>query len=184
MNTLATEGYRHAMFTTVLVLLCFSSDAQLKYQYHPRQTHSELSKDLIQQLEFQFEEEDKNMPTDRVVRRINFERRMAFMEKVLDGAFIKDDSLENYVGNVLNNIIAYNTLQAYPRRALILSSPHVNAVCYGQGIYAVTIRLLRRIENENQFAFILAHELAHDELGHIRARIVQEADLDLEEKAR
>jgi hypothetical protein len=138
------------MFTTVLVLLCFISEAQLRYQYHPRQTHSELSEDLIHQLEFQFEQEDKSMPSDRVVRRINYERRMSFMEKVLDGAFIKDDSLENYVGNVLNNIVESNTLQAYPRRALILSSPHVNAVCYGQGIYAVTIGGLGRIENEHQ----------------------------------
>ena len=184
MNSLATKGYRYVMFATVLVVFCFSSEAQLRYDYHPRQTHSELSEDLIRQLEFQFEEEDKNMPSDRVVRRINFERRIAFMEKVLDGAFIKDDSVENYVGNVLNNIVEYNTLQTYPRRALVLSSPHINAVCYGQGIYAVTIGLLSRIENENQLAFILAHELAHDELGHIRARIVQEADLDLEEKAR
>ena len=133
---------------------------------------------------FNLRRKTKICPVDREVRRINFERRMAFMEKVFDGAFIKDDSLENYVGNVLNNIVEYNTLQSYPRRALILSSPHVNAVCYGQGIYAVTISLLSRIENENQLAFILAHELAHDELGHIRSRIVQEADLDLEEKAR
>ena len=184
MKTLATRFYQYALSTTVLILAFVSLKAQLTYQYHPRQTHSELSKDLIRQLEFQFEAEDKNMPADREVRRINFERRMAFMEKVLDGAFIKDDSLENYVGNVLNNIVEYNTLQSYPRRALILSSPHVNAVCYGQGIYAVTISLLSRIENENQLAFILAHELAHDELGHIRSRIVQEADLDLEEKAR
>ena len=63
MNTLATRVYRYALFTTVLVLAFFSSKAQLKYQYHPRQTHSELSKDLIHELEFQFEEEDKNMPS-------------------------------------------------------------------------------------------------------------------------
>jgi Zn-dependent protease with chaperone function len=182
--TLVTRSYRYAISTTVLVLAFVSLKAQLKYQYHPRQTHSELSKDLIRELEFQFDTEDKNMPADREVRRINFERRMAFMEKVWDGAFIKDDSLEKYVGNVLNKIVENNLLQSYPRRALILSSPHVNAVCYGQGIYAVTISLLGRIENENQLAFILAHELAHDELGHIKSGIVQEASLDLEGRAR
>ncbi|HEX6223776.1 MAG TPA: M48 family metalloprotease [Chryseolinea sp.] len=184
MNMLATGCYRYVMFTMISVFTSFGSNAQLQSQYHPRQTHSQLSKDLIHELELQFFEEDKGMPSDRVVRRINFERRMSFMEKVLDGAFIKDDSLERYVGNVLNNIVNNNSLKSYPRRALILSSPHVNAVCYGQGIYAVTVSLLGRIENEDQLAFILAHELAHDELGHIRARIIAEADLDLEEKAR
>ncbi|HZI26174.1 MAG TPA: M48 family metalloprotease [Chryseolinea sp.] len=183
---LAKRFYRYAMFTTVwiFIFVCLSSHAQLQFKYHPRQTHSEFSKDLIHALEFQFSVEDKNMPSDREVRRINFERRMSFMEKVFEGAFIKDDSLETYVGNVLNNLVEHNKLQPHPRRVLVLSSPYVNAVCYGQGIYAVTISLLSRIENENQLAFILAHELAHDELGHIRTRIIQEADLDLKEKAR
>ena len=170
--------------TTVLVFVCHLASAQCVENYIPRQTHSELSKSLIHGLESQFEEEDKNMPGDREVRQINFDRRITFMEKVLDGAFIKDDTLENYVDKVLNNIVASNPVHPYPRRVLILSSPHVNAVCYGQGIYAVTVGLLARIENENQLAFILAHELAHDELGHIRTRIAQEADLDLEERAR
>ncbi len=169
---------------TALVCAVNISSAQFTDNYVPRKTHSELSKALINGLESQFEEEDKNMPVSREVRQINFERRMRFMEKVLDGAFIKDDYLERYVEKVLENIVSHNTLNPYPRRVLILSSPHVNAVCYGQGIYAVTVGLLGRIENENQLAFILAHELAHDELGHIRTRIVQEADLDLEDKAR
>lgn len=169
---------------TVLLLVCHFSNGQLTEKYTPRETHSELSKDLINGLESQFEEEDRNMPGSREVRQINFDRRMTFMGKVLDGGFIKDDSLETYVSHVLEKIVSNNSLQSYPRRVLILSSPQVNAVCYGQGIYAVTVSLLGRIENENQLAFILAHELAHDELGHIRTRIVQEADLDLENKAR
>ena len=64
--------YEYACYTILSVCpvhngigigLALASNAQLKYQYHPRQTHSELSKDLIHELEFQFEEEDKNMPS-------------------------------------------------------------------------------------------------------------------------
>lgn len=168
----------------VLTFLCQVAKAQFARNYSPRQTHSQLSKDLIEGLESQFDEEDKTMPGSKEVRQINFERRRTFMEKVMNGAFIKDDSLEKYVDNVLDRIVDSSTLQPYPRKALILSSPHVNAVCYGQGIYAVTVSLLGRIENEDQLAFILAHELAHDELGHIKTRVVKEADLDLEGKAR
>lgn len=184
MKPMSSRYYCTALLATVSMLVLNISNAQLITQYHPRETHSGLSKDLIEGLESQFEEENKNMSGNREIRQINFDRKMIFMEKVFDGAFIKDDSLENYVDNVLNNIAQHNTLQSYPRRVLILSSPHVNAVCYGQGIYAVTVSLLARMENESQLAFILAHELAHDELGHIRTRIVQEADLDLEDKAR
>ncbi|WP_276374493.1 M48 family metallopeptidase [Chryseolinea sp. H1M3-3] len=184
MKTASMSDYRCSFLVMIFVLISNFSNAQLVSHYNPRLTHSELSKELIEGLESQFEQENKIMSGNREVRQINFDRKMLFMEKVLDGAFIKDDSLETYVSNILSKIVDQNALQSYPRRVLILSSPHVNAVCYGQGIYAVTVGLLARIENENQLAFILAHELAHDELGHIRTRIVQEADLDLEDKAR
>jgi predicted Zn-dependent protease len=183
MKTLFTTPYR-CIVIFVAIFFSDSFNAQAQQGYIPRETHSELSKDLIKGLESQFEEENKSMAGNREIRQINFERRMLFMEKVLDGAFIKDDSLEMYVTTVLNKIVDNNVLQPHPRRVLILSSPHVNAVCYGQGIYAVTVGLLARAESENQLAFILAHEIAHDELGHIRTRIVQEADLDLEDRAR
>lgn len=184
MNSRAVRYGVVILVSVLLTLASHFSNAQLDRHYSPRNYHSGLSKELIDELQSQFDAESRSMPTNREVRQINFDRRMAFMEKVLDGGFVKDDSLENYVANVLNKIVRNNTLQSFPRRALILSSPHVNAVCYGQGIYAVTVSLLARIENENQLAFILAHELAHDELGHIRTRIVQEADLDLNAKAR
>lgn len=182
--TFISHRFLHLLPGAVLIFIGSTASAQYAKNYLPRQTHSQLSKELIQGLESQFEEEDKTMPGSREIREINFERRTNFMEKVMSGAFIKDDSLEKYVDNVLHRIIEGNTLGSYPRRTLILSSPNVNAVCYGQGIYAVTVSLLGRVENEDQLAFILAHEIAHDELGHIRTRIVQEADLDLESKAR
>ena len=172
------------VITTTLVFYLNTSNAQLKDNYHPRQTHSELSKDLINGLVLQFDEENKSMPRDRAVRQINFDRRMFFMNKIFHGGFVKDDSLEAYVTNVLTRLVDNSPMQPFTRRVLVLSSPHVNAVCYGQGIYAVTVGLLSRIENENQLAFILAHEVAHDELGHVRDRIVQEANLDLENQAR
>ena len=170
-------------FVIALTCLSHSVEAQLEKNYSPRQTHSKLSKDLIKGLEFQFEQEYWTMPDNRQIQEINHERKTIFIKKVVEGAFIKDDSLEKYVDNVLRQIVNNNAVQPHSRKALVLSSPHVNAVCYGRGIYAVTVGLLARIENEDQLAFILAHELAHDELGHLRTRILQEADLDLEGKA-
>jgi hypothetical protein len=150
--------------------------------YQPRTMHSESSKELIRELQSLFEEERRGMGSDKRVRQINYERENFFIEKILSGAFVKDDSLENFVNGVLAKISEGNSLTSNPKRVLILESPHVNAVCYGKGIYAVTIGLLGRIENENQLAFILSHEIAHDELGHVRKRIVREADINLEAK--
>ena len=51
--------------TTVLVFAYNFSSAQFTENFIPRKTHSELSKPLINGLESQFEEEDKNMPGRR-----------------------------------------------------------------------------------------------------------------------
>ncbi len=166
----------------ILILGSSFSQAQLPYDYTPRERHSSQSTELIGGLAASFDEEDRIMGGNREVRKINFSRKTFFLSKVHEGAFIKDDSLETYVNKVLQKIVTDNKLDPYPRRVLILASPYVNAICFGRGIYAVTISLLGRIENENQLAFILSHELAHDELGHISARIAQEAKLDLAEK--
>jgi predicted Zn-dependent protease len=183
MKLCALSNLKKFSVVFALTLIGFSSNAQFVHNYTPRQAHSHLSKELIEGLEGQFEVEDLNMPSTREVRDINELRRSKFISKIHNGGFIKDDSLENYVDGVLNNLVERNSLRSYPKRVLVLASPHVNAVCYGQGIYAVTVGLLARVKNETQLAFILAHELAHDELGHIRTRIVAEADLDLEERA-
>jgi len=169
----------------VLVILLASSfsQAQLPSNYIPRERYSFLSTELINELAYSFDEEDRIMNGNKEVHKINVGRKAFFLGKVREGAFIKDDSLEGYVNSVLLKIVADNSLAPYPRRVLVLASPYVNAICFGKGIYAVTISLLARIENENQLAFILAHEIAHDELGHISARIAQEAELDLAEKA-
>src|SRR5688572_10515738 len=90
------EKYRSTI-TLVMIFITSVVNAQVGKNYSPRLTHSEMSKELIDGLESQFEEENKNMPANREIRQINFDRRSLFMEKVLDGAFIKDDALENYV---------------------------------------------------------------------------------------
>ena len=184
MKFLPMEFTRGIVCAVLFTLIAGQINAQLDENYQPRQTHDQLSRELIYSLELQFQAEAENMPDDRQVRQINSDRRIAFMEKIVGRAFIKDDSLESYPGSVLSRLVERNKLSSSLKRVLVLSSPHVNAVCYGQGIYAVTAGLLARIENEDQLAFILAHELAHDELGHIRTRVVQEADLNMQQRAR
>jgi hypothetical protein len=182
MKSLSLSMYCSLLMSLGFLLQNVPTFGQGDNGYQPRAMHSESSKELIRELQSRFEEERRGMGDDKRVRQINYERESFFIEKILDGAFVKDDSLENFVNGVLAKISESNSLNSDPKRVLILESPHVNAVCYGKGIYAVTIGLLGRIENENQLAFILSHEIAHDELGHVRKRIVREADINLEAK--
>ncbi len=48
----------------------------------------------------------------------------------------------------------------------IMDDPHINAASAGGGEFYVTTGLLRKA-NDSQLAGVLAHELAHDDLGHV-----------------
>jgi hypothetical protein len=58
------------------------------------------------------------------------------------------------------------TLCAYP--LLLVRSPEVNAVADGQ-VIAITTTLVDQTRTDDELALILAHELAHNVLGHLDA---------------
>ena len=155
--------------------------------YRPRSNHLATSTELIESLKHNLRQEivalaeSENFQT---VKRLNAERTKLIINMVEHGAFIKDDSLETYVNKVLDNIFNSNGITAGQARVLILDSPQINAYCFGQGIYVVTIGLLGRISSEDELAFTIAHEVAHDMLGHIKKRLIQEAEVSLAKKSR
>ena len=55
------------------------------------------------------------------------------------------------------------------------------AVSAGGGVIVVSKGLLRRVTNESQFAFVLAHEIAHDCLNHLEGDL-NEARRNYEEE--
>lgn len=78
-----------------------------------------------------------------------------------DGRVLYGTSLNGYVQQVADNLLA-----AYPQlkselHFYILKSPVVNAYSTEQGCIFVNVGLLAQLSNEAELAFILAHEIAH-----------------------
>lgn len=166
----------------VFLLSCHALQAQFEYHYTPRKTYSEYSRDLIVSLRNQLQMELSNLkgvPHEGVVRRIYTERTDFLIRQVKARVFIQDDSLEGFVRSVMEKIAGSNTMGDHPRQVLVLKSAEVNAFCFGKGVFVVTTGLLSRLDNESELAFTLAHEMAHDELDHTRARVLQEAEINL-----
>jgi hypothetical protein len=92
---------------------------------------------------------------------------------------VADILLENYCNDVLKKIATSTVIAPISRQVLIHQSPVPNAMCIGRGSYLISIGLLAQLENENQLAFVLAHEMAHDELNHINQNIQTEIEQDL-----
>ncbi len=59
-----------------------------------------------------------------------------------------------------------NPLSASQVKMGIMDDPHVNAASAGNGEFYVTTGLLEKA-NDDQLRGVLAHELAHDDLGHV-----------------
>jgi beta-barrel assembly-enhancing protease len=57
-------------------------------------------------------------------------------------------------------------LQANQVKVGIMDDPHVNAASAGNGEFYVTRGLLEKA-NDEQMQGVLAHEIAHDDLGHV-----------------
>ncbi len=97
---------------------------------------------------------------------------------IQQGSAIRDDSLQAVVDRVMSRLVAGNQLNRSPKLTLILKDPTINAFCYGEGTFAVTIGLLSRIHSGDDLAFTLAHELAHFELDHVMTRLLKQVESD------
>jgi Zn-dependent protease with chaperone function len=60
----------------------------------------------------------------------------------------------------------------------ILNDPHINAANAGNGEFYVTVGLLQKA-NDDQLRAILAHEVAHEDLGHVAKAQVLGAGLNI-----
>jgi predicted Zn-dependent protease len=96
-------------------------------------------------------------------------RQAAFLKRMVRAhAFVDNDSLQCYVERYFDRLVQTNALQEKSRLVLIMNSPESNAACYGSGVFIVTSGLLANMPDEASLAFILAHEIAHDELSHVQ----------------
>ena len=150
--------------------ITFSSKAQNKNTYTPRETYSALSTELIKGLQDQLRVETKNLDSRRHARILK-NNTNNLIELVKREAFIKDDSLNNYIRMVLQKLLDKNQLKRPPKHFLISKDHQVNAYLTVAGTLVVNIGLLSRISNESDLAFVLAHEIAHSELDHLYQKI-------------
>lgn len=171
---------------TFLAITCLG---QYEHNYKIRKISSSNSVAMIQRLEDMFETEKqtdfKEYQRDPIVQSINIERLIALKKSVKQGYFLVDDTLQQFVMAVLERIVQANGLSEQTKRyAFIADNAARSASCHGKGIFIVNVGLLAAINKEDQLAFVLAHEIAHDELGHIREKILLERNVKLQAKSK
>jgi hypothetical protein len=154
--------------------------------YKPSECHDGKSTVLINFLDKQFDEEywitSASFPKEQIwIKQIVEEQRIALKNAVRKKVFIKNNLLEDFVNSQLSGLVT-DSFTKTNRRTLILRSTSVNAMCYGRGIFIVTLGMLAQISSCGELAFALGHELAHDELFHVPLAIEEEARFDVSRK--
>ena len=100
------------------------------------------------------------------------DRNTALINLFQNDEVIYDTLLLNKCNGIANRIIASNknygfdSIQFYINR-----SPVSNAACYGEGTIMVNLGLFLWIDNDDELAFVLAHEMSHQVLNHLQSQM-------------
>jgi Zn-dependent protease with chaperone function len=166
----------------VIIVAVFPNQlvAQDSFSFMPLQFHEysfESPTDIQKRLR-QFMKEEKKMydhPSLRIktaAHNVVSSRTEYLMETLDSRGFVNHDGIELLLNKILQKLAAANSLPDRDRLLIISNSHSVNASNYSRGLFMVSVALLARIETESELAFVLAHELAHDELQHVQLRIM------------
>nr|WP_243900081.1 M48 family metallopeptidase [Hymenobacter defluvii] len=85
-----------------------------------------------------------------------------------------DSELEPYVQQVFNRIVQANSQLPISAKLILTRNPEPNAHAVGNGTVMLNVGLLPRLENEDQLAFILCHELAHVACRHMESSMQEQ----------
>lgn len=84
---------------------------------------------------------------------------------------VEDPEILGYVQNIVQRIQAHIPPQPFPLRVGVIRHNALNAFAGPGGHIFVHTGLLRHLDNESEFAGVIAHEMAHVTQRHIASRI-------------
>ncbi len=154
----------------------FVAFSQYEHSYSPAQIQDTIPQEVAEYLRTKLATQKKALSASKVLHR-NFvfslyeKHNETLIKYFNDDYFIVKDELTDYLQSVLKRILQSNPqlqdqITIYAHRS---SSP--NAFTFWDGTIGVTLGLLTRMENEDEVAFVICHELAHYYGNHIDSRI-------------
>ncbi|PKB17337.1 M48 family metallopeptidase [Flavobacterium sp. 5] len=103
----------------------------------------------------------------KLVKEILLERKTSFLKEVKDSTFIFDKTIQQSIKTILSKIYLSNPQINHDDFYFFINKSMIpNAACYGNGTFSINLGLFTLIENDDELAFIICHELAHHILKH------------------
>lgn len=93
--------------------------------------------------------------------------------------YVLDNDYQKLTQNIFNQIISKNAeLQINKNKFYIIKSNIPNASSLGFNVYFIESGLFNLLDNQFQFAAVICHEIAHNQLNHTRLAIEQDAEFE------
>ncbi|MDI9309176.1 MAG: M48 family metallopeptidase [Limnohabitans sp.] len=113
---------------------------------------------------------DKNK---KEIKKLIEERRDDFLKTIEDSTYIFDKNIHLYLKSILSEIYSKNKINGVDDFYFFINkSPIPNAACYGNGVFTVNLGLFNTLDNDDELAFVLSHEIAHYILEHTDKNIL------------
>ncbi|WP_281298356.1 M48 family metalloprotease [Flavobacterium limnophilum] len=101
------------------------------------------------------------------VKEILLERNTSFLKDVKDSTFIFDKTIQKSINAILSKIYLANPQIKHDDFVFLINKSMIpNAACYGNGLFSINLGLFILIENDDELAFIICHEIGHHILKH------------------
>jgi len=100
------------------------------------------------------------------------DRNKGLLTEFEENQVVKDALLLDKCNTILKRIIAANknynfdTIHLYINRSAI-----ANAACYGEGTVMINLGLFLWIDNDDELALVIGHELSHQLLNHLESKL-------------
>ena len=161
---------RFGLFVTLLFCPSFIF-CQISRNYSPALVTDTIPAEMLASFRQKLEHDKANVhePKSQVSGFLKslYEKQYEYLVKSInDDLFILEDELTDYLQTVLQKIYKANPQLPADAQVFAMRSAAPNAMSFGDGTLGFTLGLLSRLENEDQVAFVLCHELAHYHLQH------------------
>lgn len=107
-----------------------------------------------------------------------------FIEEINDGNFVKDSRFQKMLDGIIAELQAKNPEIPKNLRILLSRYPNINAYALPDGTLVMNMGSFKFLENEDQLASIISHEIAHNVLQHVLKSQIKQIDEDIAGKYR
>lgn len=108
----------------------------------------------------------------KIIKSFVQSRKGMFEELTKDSYLLYDTELESYINSLLHRVARENGVDSKNLRIFLSRDTAPNAYSLGDGNFVFNISLLNRLDTEDELLFIIAHELAHYSLDHLKEQMM------------